>query len=73
MTATGLQHTLQAAAARLFLQPPTAPLAERIQTLEERPAVGRSHLAGLGQFNRGKSTLLNALLGKPLLPAGSDT
>lgn len=31
---------------------------------------GRFHLAVLGQFKRGKSTLLNALLGTPLLPMG---
>ena len=37
--------------------------------LLERLDVGRFHLAVLGQFKRGKSTLLNALLGEPLLPA----
>ncbi|MBN1420709.1 MAG: dynamin family protein [Planctomycetes bacterium] len=37
--------------------------------LLERLDAGRFHLAVLGQFKRGKSTLLNALLGEPLLPA----
>lgn len=31
---------------------------------------GRFHLAVLGQFKRGKSTLLNALTGEPILPVG---
>jgi hypothetical protein len=34
----------------------------------ERLARGRFHLAVLGQFKRGKSTLLNALLGEAVLP-----
>ena len=33
-----------------------------LTTLRERLAEGRFHLAVLGQFKRGKSTLLNALL-----------
>lgn len=36
--------------------------------LRQRLAAGRLHLAVLGQFKRGKSTLLNALLGEELLP-----
>jgi GTPase SAR1 family protein len=40
----------------------------RIDSLRERLKTGRFHLAVLGQFKRGKSTLLNALLGEPLLP-----
>ena len=31
---------------------------------------GRFHLAVLGQFKRGKSTLLNALIGESILPVG---
>ena len=42
----------------------------RITELQERLAEERFHLAILGQFKRGKSTLLNALLGEPLLPTG---
>ncbi|MGE5235135.1 MAG: dynamin family protein [Acidobacteriota bacterium] len=32
-------------------------------------AAGRFNVAVMGQFKRGKSTLINALLGRPLLPA----
>lgn len=41
---------------------------ERLQSLRTRLEKGRFHLAVLGQFKRGKSTLLNAFLGEPLLP-----
>jgi len=41
---------------------------DRVQELKARLVEGRFHLAVLGQFKRGKSTLLNALLGEPLLP-----
>jgi GTP-binding protein EngB required for normal cell division len=40
----------------------------RVAQLGQRLGEGRFHLAVLGQFKRGKSTLLNALLGEPLLP-----
>ncbi|MGB9791242.1 MAG: dynamin family protein [Thermacetogeniaceae bacterium] len=39
-----------------------------IEWLRERLASARFHLAVLGQFKRGKSTLLNALLGAEVLP-----
>ena len=42
---------------------PLAPQRVRLAGLRERWAAGRFHLAGLGQFNRGKSTLLTALVG----------
>ena len=42
--------------------------AESLRLLRTRLEEGRFHLAVLGQFKRGKSTLLNALLGEPLLP-----
>ncbi|HPD76624.1 MAG TPA: dynamin family protein [Methanoregulaceae archaeon] len=42
--------------------------AERIADLEKRLSQGRFHLAVLGQVKRGKSTLLNALLGEDVLP-----
>ena len=35
-----------------------------------RLAEGRFHVACIGQFKRGKSTLLNALVGEPVLPMG---
>ncbi len=41
---------------------------QRFAELRKRLDEGRFHLAVLGQFKRGKSTLLNALLGEPLLP-----
>ena len=44
------------------------PAAAQLHELTERLAAGRFHLAILGQFKRGKSTLLNALLGEPVLP-----
>lgn len=40
----------------------------RVFELEDRLGHGRFHLAVLGQFKRGKSTLLNALLGEDVLP-----
>ncbi|RPI96631.1 MAG: Dynamin family protein, partial [Spirochaetales bacterium] len=40
----------------------------KLRGLRERLVEGRFHLAVLGQFKRGKSTLLNALLGESLLP-----
>ncbi len=46
-----------------------APARRALASLRERLVEGRFHLAVLGQFKRGKSTLLNALLVEPLLPA----
>jgi small GTP-binding protein len=42
--------------------------AAEMSLLLERLREGRFHLAVLGQFKRGKSTLLNALLGEAILP-----
>ena len=42
---------------------------DELKILQKRLLSGRFHLAVLGQFKRGKSTLLNALLGEELLPA----
>jgi predicted GTPase len=44
-------------------------LAAWLDSLSERLLHSRLHLAVLGQFKRGKSTFINALLGAPLLPA----
>ncbi len=41
---------------------------DKLLSLRSRFEEGRFHLAVLGQFKRGKSTLLNAFLGEPLLP-----
>ncbi|MDI6718636.1 MAG: dynamin family protein [Methanomicrobiales archaeon] len=51
------------------LGPEYSPHAERLQLLRDRLVEGRFHLAVLGQFKRGKSTLLNALLGEAVLPS----
>ncbi|MCL4445529.1 MAG: dynamin family protein [Actinobacteria bacterium] len=45
-------------------------LAKRARRLVERIATERFHIAVLGEFKRGKSTLVNALIGQPLLPTG---
>ena len=41
---------------------------KRLRELRERLTAERFHLAVLGQFKRGKSTLINALIGESLLP-----
>jgi GTPase Era involved in 16S rRNA processing/polyhydroxyalkanoate synthesis regulator phasin len=38
--------------------------------LAARVSEGRFYLACIGQFKRGKSTLINALIGEPILPVG---
>lgn len=43
---------------------------DKLDQLRIRLAEGVLRVAVLGQFKRGKSTLLNALLGRPLLPTG---
>src|SRR5579871_3583306 len=43
---------------------------ERLGELRSRLEGGQFHLAVLGQFKRGKSTLLNALLGQEILATG---
>ncbi len=43
---------------------------ERLSALQSRFDEGLLRVAVLGQFKRGKSTLLNALLGAPVLPIG---
>jgi len=45
-------------------------VARDARDLASRVAEGRFFLAAVGQFKRGKSTLLNALIGEPLLPTG---
>jgi GTPase SAR1 family protein len=42
---------------------------KKLEELEKRLQEGRFNLAVLGQFKRGKSTFLNALLGDELLPS----
>jgi Dynamin family len=43
---------------------------EEAEALAQRVTEGRFYLACIGQFKRGKSTLLNALLGDRILPTG---
>jgi GTP-binding protein EngB required for normal cell division len=45
-----------------------SPLRKRLQSLRERLQHKRLQIAVLGQFKRGKSTFINALLGVPILP-----
>ncbi len=45
-------------------------LAARVDRLIERIAAGRFHVTVLGDFKRGKSTLVNAIVGRALLPSG---
>lgn len=40
----------------------------KLEEIAQRYSQGKIHLAVLGQFKRGKSSLLNAFLGAPLLP-----
>ncbi|HUJ29533.1 MAG TPA: dynamin family protein [Myxococcales bacterium] len=45
-------------------------VAEQADALARRTAEGRFFVACVGQFKRGKSTLLNALVEQPVLPVG---
>lgn len=58
------------ALARLATAAGAPELAVEATALAERLAEGRFYVACVGQFKRGKSTLLNALIGQSLLPAG---
>lgn len=46
------------------------PVAEEARGLAERVSEGRFYVACVGQFKRGKSTLLNALIGYEVVPTG---
>lgn len=46
------------------------PVAEEASELAARVSEGRFYVACVGQFKRGKSTLLNALIGSEVLPTG---
>ena len=46
------------------------PVAEEARELAARVSEGRFYVACVGQFKRGKSTLINALIGQPVLPTG---
>jgi hypothetical protein len=55
---------------RLALDAGAPAVAEEAGELAERAAAGRFYVACIGQFKRGKSTLINALLDDDLLPTG---
>jgi ribosome biogenesis GTPase A len=46
------------------------PVAEEARELAARVSEGRFYVACVGQFKRGKSTLINALIGQSVLPTG---
>jgi GTP-binding protein EngB required for normal cell division len=48
----------------------TKRVAEEARELAARLSEGRFYVACVGQFKRGKSTLINALIGAPILPVG---
>ena len=54
----------------LARQADAADITRQARELAGRVAEGRFYLACVGQFKRGKSTLLNALVGRALLPTG---
>lgn len=56
--------------ARLARAAGAEPLAREADALRERVREGRFYVACVGQFKRGKSALINALVGQPLLPTG---
>jgi len=58
------------AVGRLATEAGAAHLATEARTLSDRVRDGLFYVACVGQFKRGKSTLLNALVGLPVLPVG---
>jgi tRNA U34 5-carboxymethylaminomethyl modifying GTPase MnmE/TrmE len=67
-TERALPAVLEQIALRLGSHAVTKVLVGRVEALRQRLQAGRFHLAVLGQFKRGKSTLLNALLREAFLP-----
>ncbi len=70
---TLVKHAVAAAlqAAREFSEAQAQPeLAKRLRELQARLAEDRFNLAVVGQFKRGKSSLMNAVIGRDLLPTG---
>jgi ribosome biogenesis GTPase A len=55
---------------RLAQELGTEPVAEEARDLAARVSDGRFYVACVGQFKRGKSTLLNALVGRAVVPTG---
>lgn len=48
----------------------TSRVVDEARELAARVSEGRFYVACIGQFKRGKSTLINALIGEPILPVG---
>ncbi len=55
---------------RIALEIGDEEVARDARDLASRVEEGRFHVACVGQFKRGKSTLLNAIVGAPVLPMG---
>ena len=62
-------HTLETLAA-IASEIGATRIADEARALAARVAEGRFYVACVGQFKRGKSTLLDALVGEPILPTG---
>ncbi len=56
--------------AQLAEELPSEPVAEEARELAERVSEGRFYVAFVGQFKRGKSTLLNALIAHEVVLTG---
>ncbi len=71
VTSTGsvVRARLEALAA-LAAEAGESDLAAEAAAAADRLGEGQFHLVAVGQFKRGKSTLLNALVGEPILPMG---
>ena len=63
-------HGVLEALSRLALKADALPIAAEASLLSARLEEGLFYVACIGQFKRGKSTLVNALVGAPVLPAG---
>ena len=68
--ATKLDQSVRGRLATLADAADVPELAGAARELDERLAEGRFYVACVGQFKRGKSTLLNALVGASVLPVG---
>ncbi|MGB9408747.1 MAG: dynamin family protein [Terracidiphilus sp.] len=67
-TADGASRLLRLG--RLAQELGAEPVAEEALELAARVSAGRFYVACVGQFKRGKSTLLNALIGHDIVPTG---
>jgi len=63
-----IQHLIDEALSLVDVEHPSR-ARKQLRALAERLVQGRLQLAVVGQFKRGKSTLLNALLGERVLPS----